>query len=307
MARPNLMNLAFKSRAVWTLRSALVLTALTLVALSVPALAADPDIAVISNNARVNYNPTFDRGFKLLYDLQFDSAHEVFATWEQAHPDDPLAPACDAAGFLFAEFQRLGVLEAQFYENDKVFDSRKKQSPDPVIRDQFDATLTKAETLARARLARNPKDPDALFAMTLSSGLRADYAALIEKRNMASLGYTKDATNWAQQLLAVDPNCYDARLATGISKYIVGSMSAPVRWLLRVGGVAGDKQGGIEELQLAADRGHYLAPFARILLAIAYVREKDKAQARTLLTALRDEFPKNTLFPLEIARLDAGQ
>ena len=130
---------------------------------------------------------------------------------------------------------------------------------------------------------------------------------MIEKSNLTSLRYTKQASNWAGQLLAVDPQCYDARLATGISKYIVGSMAAPVRWVLRLGGVAGDKQKGIAELQMTADRGRYLAPFARILLAIAYVREKDKPRARELLASLHQEFPNNPLFPNEIARLDSGK
>jgi len=58
------------------------------------------------------------------------------------------------------------------------------------------------------------------------------------------------------------------------------------------------------ELQLTAQRGHYLAPFARILLAIAYVRDKDKLRARDLLVSLRDEFPHNPLFAQEISRLD---
>ena len=44
-------------------------------------------------------------------------------------------------------------------------------------------------------------------------------------------------------------------------------------------GLPADKQGGITDLQTTAEHGHYLAPFARILLAIAYVREKDKPRA----------------------------
>ncbi len=142
--------------------------------------------------------------------------------------------------------------------------------------------------------------------MTLTSGLQADYAAMIEKRNMSSLHYTREANDWADQLLAVDPNCYDARVATGFSKYIIGSMAAPLRWVLRMGGVSGDKKQGIAELQMTADHGQYLGPFARILLAIAYVRDKDNVRARELLASLRDEFPKNTLFTQEIARLDAA-
>jgi hypothetical protein len=248
--------------------------------------------------------PSLSDGFALLYNLDFDRAHRLFATYEQQNPDDPMGPVCDAAGFLFSEFNRLGILESQFYENDNAFDGRKKQSPDPLVRDRFDAVLATAERLAKAKLERNSNNRDGLLAMTLSAGLKADYSALIEKKNLASLSLTKDASRWAQQLLAADPNCYDAYVATGVSKYIIGSMAAPVRWLLRIGGVNGDKSAGINELQMTAEKGQYLAPFARILLAIAYVREKDKPRARELLTGLRQEFPNNSLFTREIARLD---
>jgi hypothetical protein len=262
----------------------------------VPALAADVPAP----------RPSLDQGFRLLYNLDFDQAHQVFLSWEREHPQDPVGPTAEAAGILFSEFHRLGVLEGQFFENDKKFLDRDKQDPDSGVRDRFNAALDHAQNVASTRLAANAKDRDALFAMTLSSGLRADYAALIEKKNMASLHYTREANDWADQLLAVDPNCYDARVATGFSKYIIGSMAAPVRWFLRMGGVSGDKKQGIVELQMTADHGQYLGPFARILLAIAYVRDKDDTRARQLLASLRDEFPKNTLFTHEIARLDAA-
>jgi hypothetical protein len=87
----------------------------------------------------------------------------------------------------------------------------------------------------------------------------------------------------------------------------VGSMSAPLRWLLRLGGVEGDRQAGIADLKTTAHSGRYLAPFARILLAIAYVREKDKARALEILTSLRSQFPGNPLFPEEIGRLQSSR
>jgi hypothetical protein len=247
-----------------------------------------------------------ERGFHLLYDLDFEHAQQEFSGWQQQHNDDPMGPASEAAGLLFSEFNRLGVLEAQFYTKDSTFNARPKLSPDPALRGRFDAVLLRAEEEARKRLAKDPKDRDALFAMTMAAGLRADYAALIDKRNLASLHYSRDAQNWAQQLLAVDPQCYDAYLAIGISKYLIGSVSAPVRWILRVSGFNGSKEGGIADLQRTADRGHYLAPFAQILLAIAYVREDDKPHARQLLASLEQEFPANPLFPREITRLDSG-
>lgn len=270
--------------------------ALCLATFLVPAVAADAPAIRTS----------LDQGFRLLYDLDFDQAHQVFLNWQHDHPQDPVGPTAEAAGILFSEFHRLGVLEAQFYENDKSFLNRDKPDPNSAVRDRLNTVLARAQAAASARLATNPKDRDALFAMTLSSGLQADYAALIEKRNMASLKYTRDANEWADKLLAVDPDCYDARVATGFSKYIIGSMAAPLRWVLRLGGVSGDKKQGIVELQMTADHGRYLGPFARILLAIAYVRDKDNGRAREVLAALRDEFPKNPLFAREIARLDSG-
>ncbi len=247
-----------------------------------------------------------DHGFSGLYNLDFVGAQKDFADWQLLHPDDPVGPVSEAAGFLFSEFNRLGVLEAQFYEDDEAFAGRPKLTPDPAVREHFLAAIKRAGTLAHARLAKDPQDRDGLFAMTLSSGLQADYAALIEKRNLASLHFTREASASAQQLLAVCHDCYDALLATGFSKYIIGSMVAPVRWILRLGGLPADKRGGIADLQTTAEHGHYLAPFARILLSIAYVREKDRARALELLGGLQREFPANTLFQREIAHLQAA-
>src|SRR5438874_1466562 len=209
-----------------------MLTIVGLLLFSLPAIGANSSLSL----------PPLDRGFQLLYNLDFDGAHRIFAGWEQSQPGDPLGPTFDAAGLLFSEFHRLGVLEAQFFELDKRFEDRPKLSPDPAVRGRFDAAIVQAESLAKARLVKNPKNKDALFALTLANGLKADYAALIDKRNFASLHYTKVAAEWGAQTLAVDPGCYDAHIASGISRYIVGSMSAPVRWLVRLDGVSGDKQ-----------------------------------------------------------------
>lgn len=273
------------------------LVAVLLLTFCVPAGATEPSRVPLS----------LASGYRLMYDLDFDRAHQVFSTLQQQQPDDPMAPASEAARLLFAELHRLGVLEAQFYEDDKTFDARKKLDPDPAVRTRFNLALGQAETRAKARLEENSKDRDALLALTLAAGLKADYAALVEKRNLASLHYTKEATSLAEQVLAVDPKCYDAYLATGIGKYIVGSMAAPVRWFLRMGGFSTDKKQGLDELRLTAEKGTYLGPFARILLAIAYVRDKDKPRAREVLASLRTEFPNNPLFGREIARLDSGK
>jgi hypothetical protein len=247
---------------------------------------------------------SLDRGFHLLYNLDFDWAQEQFAAYQQHHPDDPMGSVAEAAGLLFSELNRLGVLGTHFFDRDSVFGSKPALKVDPALHRRFDSAVERAEALARPRLTNDPNDRNALLAISLVNGLRADYSALLEHRYRVALGYTRNATNYARQLLVICPDCYDAYIATGISRYLIGSMSAPLRWILRMGGFSGDKKQGMAELQLVSERGHYLAPYARILLAIAEIREKNPVGARPLLNQLHDEFPGNPLFAQELARLD---
>lgn len=248
---------------------------------------------------------SLEGGYRLMYNLRFESAHTEFLRWQSEHPGDPLGPVSEAANYLFSEFARLGVLEAQLFANDASFRARRKLRPDPAVRARFNAALNRAEVEARQRLAEDVQNFNSLFALTLVYGLKADHAALIEKRNLAALRHTRQASHLAGQLLAVAPDYYDAYLATGIANYIVGSRVAPVRWILRMTGYPGDKQHGMQQLRLAAEKGRFLGPFARILLSLAHLRENEPQQARRLLAGLREEFPSNPLFAREIARIDS--
>jgi len=77
----------------------------------------------------------------------------------------------------------------------------------------------------------------------------------------------------------------------------------PVRWILQVGGAQTDRDKGVEDLRLTAERGRYLSPYARLLLAVAALRSKDIDRARDLLAALAREFPHNRLYAQELAQL----
>lgn len=244
-----------------------------------------------------------DSGYHQMYNLQFNDAHRTFRGWEESHPQDPLGPASDAAAYLFAEFDRLGVLQSQFFTDDKMFESRHRVKPDPESERAFESDLDNSERLANSILARDPRDRNALFAKVLGLGLRADYLALIERRDLTSLGYTKRAGVLAQRLLAVDPSCYDAYMAVGAENYILGLSSSPVRWVLRLYGAETDKAEGIQQLRLAAEKGHYLLPFARLLLAVAALRDHDRAGAREILAGLAHDYPNNQLYARELARL----
>jgi len=249
------------------------------------------------------YSPALQRGFDQMYNLDFSSAHATFLTYQHAHPDDPTGYVANAAAYLFSEFDRLHILESDLFIDDSKFEHRSKVDPDPRVKTAFENELGKSDALVNKTLSSNPEDVNALFAQVLTNGLRGDYTALIEKRNLASLSYMKTSRILAEKLLAIDPTCYDAYLAVGAENYLLGINPAPVRWILHFTGAQTDKQVGLQRLRLTAEKGHYLAPFARLLLAVAALRDKDPQTARVLLAGLAKEFPGNQLYVSELARI----
>ncbi len=193
---------------------------------------------------------SLDAGFRDMYNLQFQAAHQVFEDWQNANPEDPLGPVSDAAAYLFAEFDRLHVLESELFTDNENFESRSKPSPDPKTKRAFEAQLAKADELADRRLGQDPGNADALFAKVLALGLRGDYAAMVEKRDLAGLNYMKTGRALAEQLLAAHSNYYDAYLAVGVENYLLSQESAPMRWILRVTGAQTSKETGLHNLRL---------------------------------------------------------
>lgn len=244
-----------------------------------------------------------ETGYHDMYDLRFDAAHHAFGEWQRLHPEDPLGPTSDAAAYLFSEFDRLGILQSQFFLDDNNFKKPASRAADPAMKLAFENDLAKSRRLAGSILARSPQNRSALLARVLSLGLQADYLALIENRELASLHYMKRAATAAKKLLEIDPACYDAYLAAGVENYLLSFNPAPVRWMLQLYGVETNKALGIQELRLTAEKGHYLQPYARLLLAIAAMRSQSRSEAARLLGGLAREFPDNRLYTTELARL----
>lgn len=247
---------------------------------------------------------TLDAGYRQMYDLNFDSAHLTFDAFENEHPEDPMGPVSNAAAYLFSEFERMHILESELFVDNAKFQHRQKFAPDAKLQAAFEGELKKSEQRANEILARTPGDHGAMFAKVMVGGLRGDYLALVEKRNLAALSTIKSSRALAEKLLAEDPSYYDAYLAIGVENYLLSVNSAPVRWLLRLSGAQTDKEQGLAKLRLTAEKGHYLAPYARLLLAVAALRDHDHARARELLSGLAQEFPHNPLYRKELARID---
>jgi len=245
-----------------------------------------------------------DAGFRDLYELNFKDARTQFLAYQKARPQDPMGVVAEAASHLYEQFNAKGVFTSAFFLDNDKFLNGVDGTPAENENKPFLQANDRARQMARNQLKSNPGDKQALLVLTMADGMESNYDALIVKKELAALSLMKQAEAEATKLLATDPNAQDAYLALGTSNYVIGCLSGFKRAFLWFGGVHGDRQRGIDQLQRAADHGQYLKPFAKIMLALACEREHQTDRARELLRQLAQEFPSNPIFLRELALLD---
>ncbi|HET8923526.1 MAG TPA: hypothetical protein VFN26_11085 [Candidatus Acidoferrum sp.] len=246
--------------------------------------------------------PELSTGFDLLYEQRFAEARETFANWESRNPEEPFGEAAVAASYLFEELYLQDVLTSNFFLNENKFRHGIDGKPDPERMSHFREALAQTRRLAQDRQRISPDDSEALLALTLAAGMESDALSILEKKHLDGLKRMKEANKYAKQLLAQHPDAADAYIALGIANYIIGSQSGGSRLALWFGGIHGDKKLGMEQVAKTAESGHYLRPFAKIILALAARRENQNALAQRLLRELKEQYPDNPLFASEYAK-----
>jgi tetratricopeptide (TPR) repeat protein len=249
--------------------------------------------------------PEIEQAVTRLYNFDFSASHDMLNRVIGMRPRDPLPYSLRASAYLFSELDRLGILESEFFIDDKQIIEKKKLQPDAGVRTRFQKALEETQSLADAALRADPNNREALFAMCIAQGVTTDYMALVEKKQFQSLSPARKSNDYAQRLLKLEPSYYDAYISTGISEYMLGSLPFFIRWFVHFDNVNGNKQRGVENLQLVARQGRYFKPFAKILLGIIALREKKPQEAQRLLVELAHEYPDNPLFRKELSKLNS--
>src|SRR6185312_3167337 len=116
-----------------------------------------------------------DEGFDHFYNLEYDEAVAVF---EKAIAQNPTSPDLHnhlAQTLLFREMYRDGALESELVSGNNSFLRRPKLNPTPQTEEEFLHEIDRAMSLSQARLKENPKDTEAMYALGISYGLRANY------------------------------------------------------------------------------------------------------------------------------------
>ena len=241
-----------------------------------------------------------DRAFNRIYNLDFVGAYAILDTELREHPDSPLVFSVRGAACLFNEFDRMHILETDFFADDDKVTDRKRVKPDPGVRAQLFRMTEEARKRAQTRLGVKSDDREALFAMLMAAAVETDYAGIVEKRYFRTYSLSKESQGYARKLLAMNPPFPDAYMTLGTVEYVVSSLNFFFRLFIHFDQIEGSKQKAVENLRKVIAGGRYYPPYAKILLSVIYLREKQPDQALVLLQEVERDFPENTLIRNEV-------
>lgn len=239
------------------------------------------------------------RALDLAYNLDHDEAIGLLRKAIAAAPGDP-APHRTMAAVLWLNmlFQR-GAVTVDHYLGSFTRARVDLKKPPPELDTEFRKHVQLAIQLAEARVKASPKNAQAHYDLGAALGLEASYIATVEGRLMAGFRAARRCFNEHERVLDLSPDRHDAGLVVGTYRYIVSTLSLPMRMMAYVAGFGGGKETGIEMLKRAAAGSGEAKTDALFALALVYNREKRYAEALNVLDQLRVLYPRNRLVLLE--------
>jgi tetratricopeptide (TPR) repeat protein len=242
---------------------------------------------------------TRDRALRLAYDLDYREALAILRHETEAHPDDPAAHRALASVLWLELLHQRGSVTVDHYLGSLSRASVDLPPPPAATAAAFTRHVEAAIGLGEAATRARPRDPDALYHLGAALGLRASYVATIEGRFVAGFRSARRAFDAHERVLSLDPSRRDAALIVGTYRYLVSTLSAPMRLMAYVSGFGGGRDPGIQLLQTAASQRGAGRADALFALVLVYNREQRYGDALTVLQELAGLYPRNRLILLE--------
>jgi tetratricopeptide (TPR) repeat protein len=213
------------------------------------------------------------RGYDAAYNLDYPQA---VALYDQAIALDPSNPAGyrarAAAAWLHIIYRRGSITVDQYlgavHRGDVTLPPPPKDEADI-----FATNSAKALQLAEQRAAATPDSPQAQYDLGAAVGVMASYGATVEGKMLASFREAHRAFDAHERVLALDPSRKDAGLIVGTYRYIVSTLSLPMRWMAYLVGFGGDRALAMRMVEEAAKYPSENQTDARVALLLLYNRE----------------------------------
>ncbi len=195
------------------------------------------------------------RASDLVYNLDHDEAIRVLRQAVATDPNDSANHrALASALWLLILFQR-GAVTVDHYLGSFTKTTVDTKKPPAELDAEFKRTVAKAIELAEARTTAAPRDAQAQFDLGTAVGLQASYIASVEGRLMAGFRAARRSYDAQEQVLEIDPKRREAGLIVGTYRYLVSTLSLPMRLMAYVAGFGGGKDKGLRLIEETAAAG----------------------------------------------------
>jgi len=154
------------------------------------------------------------------------------------------------------------------------------------------------EALAKGekRIEKNPQDNYAYFAMALAKIAKIQWA-IHQKRYFIIAQETSNIWDYLEKAKGGTSQNYDTYFLTGILHYHLAHLSGFTRFLSSAFIISGNHQKGLQEMELAAQKGDLLKELAQAELSSDYLNfEKQPERALPYAQELSKRFPNNYNF-----------
>jgi tetratricopeptide (TPR) repeat protein len=280
-----------------------LLVALTLASLAGPAFAAAPPYDAAQHSDPLNFDPMVREGFDRFYILDFDGALVRFEAVLKTHPQDPMAYGYVQMATVFRELYHQDLLDTTYYAHDSFLTSKRYVPVPAATRQRIESLTDTGIRLADARIKANPNDKDAYFARGYLRGIHAAFITLVDHSFVAAAKQGYASRNDSEQVLKLDPQYADAKMAIGIQQFAVASLPGWVRMLVGIMGVGGNKERGLTLLRDAAAHGVITAVESRTVMSLFLRHDARYPEALAVQHGLAVQFPHDYLYRLEEANL----
>jgi tetratricopeptide (TPR) repeat protein len=246
--------------------------------------------------------------FDHFYNLEYDEAIDALRAIVRQSPGDARFRNELAQALLYREMYRSGELDSELVTGDTELVRRPHLKPSPEVLDEIESSIRAAIAIAEQHLADHPGDVATLFELGVAHEASASVNFFIHKAWLKGLRDAARARRLHDRVAGMAPAFADSRLIPGAHDYLISQLPLAYKMVGAVIGFRGNKKEGIRAIEAVARDGDRRRVSAQMLLAAIYRREKQPDLAVPLLVNLVARFPRNHLFPVELAQMyaDAG-
>jgi len=248
-------------------------------------------------------DPQSEAAFDHFYNMDYDRATQEFEKVVEKRPDDPFAINHLLTAVLMRDLYDTGAMNTGDYANDS-FIGRTPRPTDPAIKNRIKDLVRRAEELEEQQLKVDPNNINALYCRGVTRAQFSVYTGLIERAWFSALRNAVGARHDHEHVLELDPQYVDAKLVVGTHNFVVGTLPWSVKVAAAIAGLSGSKEKGLDYLRDVARSDGENAEDAKVVLTLFLRREHQYDEALGYMNELTAKYPRNHLFPTEVANLE---